>query len=159
MYTWLLQVYNFTVNHKKWTPLSFLLYSTLYMLPFFFEPFVPTVNLWNWEWNQEKESKWAIPTCLWWYCYSWADVSCHDCEIVCEVNINDGVFALLCDFFVFNIHYTPGCTMLFTFLETLLNFKCKSSPPPTVAHFMAALFSHAVWCLSMLYYYCAMLQV
>lgn len=48
-----------------------------------------------------------------------------DCEIVCEMNINDGVFALLCGFFVFNIHYTPGCAMLFTFIEALLNFKCK----------------------------------
>lgn len=69
-----------------------------------------------------------------------------DCEIVCEIlPPDDAVFSLLCVFFVFNLHYTSSCTLMFSFLESLLNLKlCKQTRPPSVAHFMAALASHAL---------------
>ena len=65
-----------------------------------------------------------------------------DCELIYEVSVKQSVFALLSAFFVFNIHYTPGYYMVYTFLEALLNFKVKQSFPPTVTHFMAALSAH-----------------
>ena len=56
-----------------------------------------------------------------------------DCEIVCEILPSDAVFSSL---------WTSSCTLMFTFLESLLNLKlCKQT---SVAHFMAALASHTL---------------
>ena len=40
-----------------------------------------------------------------------------DSEVLCQVPLDIIPFILLCAFYVFNIHYTPGCTNLFSFLE------------------------------------------
>ena len=61
-----------------------------------------------------------------------------DGEILCEVDVNDCVLALMSVFFVFNICYMKGVSNLFTFLEVVvLNMTCKL--PPSVNHFLSAL--------------------
>lgn len=61
-----------------------------------------------------------------------------DKAILCEVEIRDAVYALLSAFFVFNIRYPPGCSNVYAFFEAAL-LGLKGKPPPSVAHFMAAL--------------------
>ena len=64
-----------------------------------------------------------------------------DREVVCEIEPNHSVFALLSGFFVFNVQYTTGCSLLFSFLESLLNIQIKQTRQPSVALFMASLAS------------------
>ena len=40
-----------------------------------------------------------------------------DCQVVCEVTLDDVPLALLSSFFVFNICYTRGCANVYAFLE------------------------------------------
>ena len=61
-----------------------------------------------------------------------------DQQILCEIENNDAVFALLSAFFVFNVCYPKGCNNVYSFFEhAILNLKNKLNP--SVIHFMSSL--------------------
>lgn len=60
-------------------------------------------------------------------------------KILCSVNIDVAVLVTFCSFFVFNMHYTSGCTNLYTFFEYLFLDTCVPKRKPRISSFISQL--------------------
>ena len=61
-------------------------------------------------------------------------------EIYCEIPPREAVLALLCAFYVYNIEYTPGCSNLFAFFESVFFKNTIKGTRRRLAILMAQLF-------------------
>ena len=56
--------------------------------------------------------------------------------VLCKVKLTDIILALMAAFYVFNVHYTPGCSNIYAFLDAYY-LSIKPSKKTKLASFMA----------------------
>lgn len=60
-------------------------------------------------------------------------------HVVCKLGVDSAIFVLFASFYVFNLHYSPGCTNFYLLLESLFLQKKIPGRKPRIAALYAEL--------------------